>query len=92
MRLDPRKAVSPLRLERRISPRRNTNIQAEIVFDGGKRLPCLVKDVSETGAKIEIASVGKVPNGIVLLVPGHQPQPCRVVWRALKEIGLEYQN
>jgi hypothetical protein len=93
MRDDPKKAgwgTTPLRLERRLSPRRNTNIRAEIAFSGGQRLPCIVKDVSETGARIELASVGKVPNGLVLLVPGHLPQPCRVAWRSLKEMGLEY--
>jgi hypothetical protein len=90
---DPKKAgASPLRLERRLSPRKNTNIRAEIAFSGGQILPCIVKDVSETGARIELASVGRVPNGLVLLVPGHQPQPCRVAWRALKEMGLEYQQ
>jgi hypothetical protein len=85
-------STPPLRLERRLSPRRNTNIRAEIAFDGGRTLACIVKDISETGARIEVTSVGLVPNWLMLLVPGHQPQSCRVVWRTLKEIGLQFQE
>jgi hypothetical protein len=50
----------------------------------------VVKNVSETGAKLEVASVAGIPNSFDLLVPGHHPQPCRVVWRALREMGVQY--
>jgi hypothetical protein len=81
-----------LLLERRIAPRRNTNIQARIVYGGGRTvLPCIVKNTSETGAKLEVASVAAIPNTFDLLVPGHHPQSCRVVWRAMRELGVAYQ-
>lgn len=79
------------RLERRLSPRRNVNIEAEIEIAPRQTLPCVVRNVSDTGAKIEIAFIGRVPNRFVLLVPGHHPQTCRVIWRALREMGVEYQ-
>lgn len=81
---------SPLRLERRIAPRRNTCIEATIAA-GLSSFPCIVRNVSETGAKLEVAKVTGIPDRFDLVVPGHRPQPCRVVWRALKEIGVEYQ-
>jgi hypothetical protein len=78
---------------RRISPRRNTAIQAEIVFDGGRSArPCIVRNISEGGAKLELASVIGIPNSFVLVVPGHHPQPCRIAWRALKELGIAFQT
>jgi hypothetical protein len=80
-----------LRLERRLAPRRNTSIEATIAYRGGGALKsCIIRNVSETGAKLEVASVAGIPDSFDLLVAGHRPQPCRIVWRALKEIGVQY--
>ena len=77
--------------ERRIAPRRNTRIQAAISF-GNVRLSCIIRNVSDTGAKLEVAKVAGIPDVVLLHAPGHRPQSCRVVWRALKELGVEYQG
>jgi hypothetical protein len=80
-----------LRFDRRIAPRRNTHIEAEIVFSGGREARgCIIRNVSETGAKLEVASVVGIPNTFDLLIPGHRPHACRVVWRALREMGVAY--
>jgi hypothetical protein len=80
-----------IRLEKRLSPRRNTMIGATIVFAGGKRrLDCVIRNLSDGGAKIEVASVKDVPASFDLLVPKHRPQHCRVMWRALREIGVQF--
>ena len=81
-----------LSLERRIAPRRNTNLHASIVFNGGRSVfPCVIRNVSESGAKLQVGSVAGIPGSFDLLVEGHRPQPCRIVWRSLKEIGVAYQ-
>jgi hypothetical protein len=82
---------SALLLERRIAPRRNTAIRATISF-GHSRLDCIIRNVSDTGAKLEVAKVAGIPDVVLLHVPGHRPQTCRVVWRALKELGVEYRD
>jgi hypothetical protein len=82
---------SALRLERRIAPRRNTAIAAVITF-GHTRLDCIIRNVSDTGAKLEVAKVAGIPDVILLHAPGHRPQTCRVAWRALKELGVEYRD
>lgn len=76
-------------LERRMAPRRNTYIEAEISFDN-IRLPCIIRDVSEGGAKLEVAKVAGIPNLFQLHAPGHRPQACRVAWRAMREMGVAY--
>jgi hypothetical protein len=77
--------------ERRLSPRRNTRIAAKVVYNGGRgQIPCVIRDLSEGGAKIEVQSVRDVPPTIDLIVPGARPHSCRVVWRALKEIGVAF--
>jgi hypothetical protein len=80
-------------LEKRLAPRRNTTIRAQIVFNGGRgRLDCIIRNLSESGAKLEVAAVRHIPQTFDLLAPGHRPHGCRVVWRALKELGVEFSN
>ena len=80
-----------LRLEKRLSPRRNTMIAATIVFDAGRtRLECIIRDLSEGGARLEVATVKGVPQSFDLLVPRHRPHHCQVRWRALKELGVQF--
>jgi hypothetical protein len=83
--------VLDLRLEKRLSPRRNTRIAASIVFDGGRRrVDCVIRNLSDGGAKLEVAVVRGIPDHFELLVPKHRPQSCRVAWRALKEVGVQF--
>ena len=79
------------RRENRLQPRRNTLIVATAVFDNGRtRLDCLIRNLSEGGAKLEFATVRGIPQSFDLLVPGHRPHHCRVAWRALKELGVQF--
>ena len=82
-----------IRLEKRLSPRRNTVIEATIVFDGGRsRMRCIIRNLSESGAKLEVASVTKIPRTFDLVVDKVRPQPCLVVWRSVKELGVQFQD
>lgn len=79
------------RIEQRLSPRRNTMIPAVIAFNGGRsRVQCTIRNISDTGAKIEVRGVGQIPAAFDLLVPDHRPQACRVVWRAMREMGVSF--
>lgn len=79
------------RREQRLQPRRNTMIVATIIYDNGKtRLDCVIRNLSDGGAKLEFATVRGIPQSFDLLVPGHRPQHCRVAWRALKEMGVQF--
>lgn len=66
-------------------------IAATIAYDGGrKRADCIIRNLSDGGAKLEVASVRSIPDQFELLVPKHRPQQCRVAWRALKEMGVQF--
>lgn len=81
-----------LRRENRLTPRRNTMIEATIVFGGGqKKVPCIIRNLSAGGAKLEVAKVAGIPQTFDLLVPRQQPHHCRVAWRALKELGVAFE-
>lgn len=61
-------------------------IVSRIVFDGGRsRVDCIIRNLSQSGAKLEVASVKSIPNSFDLIAPGHRPHACHVVWRALRE-------
>ncbi len=67
-------------------------IPAVIAYNGGQsRLACVIRNLSETGAKLEVASVNGIPMSFDLLTPGHRAQQCRVAWRSLRELGIEFQ-
>jgi hypothetical protein len=87
---DPDNRGVPLR-ERRLSVRRNTAIAAHIAFNGGRsQMPCIIRDLSEGGARLEVSSVRDIPPTFDLLLPGHRPAACRVAWRAMKEVGISF--
>ncbi len=66
-------------------------IMATIVYDAGRtRLNCVIRNLSDGGAKLEVPTVRGIPASFDLLVPGHRPQHCRVVWRALREMGIQF--
>jgi len=80
-----------MRLEQRLSPRRNVTIEAQVVFGAGqKRVDCIIRNISDGGAKLEVARVSVLPNTFDLVIGDKAIQPCRVAWRALREVGVEF--
>jgi hypothetical protein len=66
-------------------------IEAAIVFDGGRsKMYAIIRNVSDGGAKLEVEKVIGVPNTFDLVAPGMRSRTCRVAWRALKEMGVQF--
>jgi hypothetical protein len=77
--------------EQRGAQRRTTLKGAHIAFNAGRStIDCTVRNLSSKGAKLQVASVVGVPDTFDLMLQGHARQPCRVVWRTLKELGVEF--
>lgn len=73
--------------------RRLTLKGARIVFNGGRStVDCTVRNLSPRGAKLQLASVVGIPDTFDLLLDGSSRQPCRVVWRRLKELGIAFRT
>src|ERR1700733_2297886 len=73
--VDDRRAVP-----RRKSPRTRTLKGAQIVWAAGTPLPCVVRNLSETGACLEV--YGLIPYSFDLVFDRDQTrQSCSVVWR-----------
>ena len=59
-------------------------------FIGGT-IDCTVRNLSLTGAAIEIANQQGIPDKFTLVVPGDKLYlPCHVVWRKAYRIGVQF--
>jgi PilZ domain-containing protein len=78
-------------VETRVAPRYRVSKPAEIEY-GGDKTPCTIRDLSETGAALEVSGfVGQVPTAFTLIIPEDKLKlPCRVVWRTALKIGVTF--
>jgi len=64
---------------------------AKIVIGTSSVLDCVVRDLSSTGARIEIPNAIGLPEALdVTFDGGHTFRPCRLKWRTLNETGVEF--
>jgi hypothetical protein len=78
--------------ERRKSPRRRVLKSGTISFDRGGPLDCVVRNISETGACLELERRVNIPDDFTLLIKtAKMIRLCHVVWRAGRRIGVSFQ-
>jgi len=76
--------------EHRIAPRRRMLKAGTIEFGGGA-IDCTVRNLSETGAALEVVSPLFIPDRFTLFVASEQmKRPCHIVWRKEKRIGVAF--
>ena len=76
--------------EHRISPRRRVLKSGQIeLSDKAPKLECTVRNISETGACLQISTTYGMPAGFGLLIDG-VPHSCRVVWRTDTRLGVAF--
>jgi hypothetical protein len=86
---EPGKTAATRRDNRRL-PRRAVRRAAKISFPG-KRLTCMVRDISASGALIEDANLSLVPDNFRLVMEMESAERrCTVVWRKPKRIGVRF--
>jgi len=74
----------------RVAPRHRVLKAGSIEFNGGV-IDCTVRNISDTGAALEVATPLGVPDAFWLLISGdHTRRHCRVAWRRDKRIGVAF--
>ena len=68
-------------VEQRRAERRPVQWNARIVFDDRSAQQCLIRDVSDQGARLEVASILGIPDRFILRA-GSGQLSALVVWRA----------
>jgi len=77
--------------EKRSAERRRVFKGAYISFSGlHSAIDCVVRNHSETGARLLVESTVGVPDAFELVRSGAPPRKCHVVWRQAAEIGVVF--
>ena len=74
------------------STRRQRTLKgARIVLnDGYSTIDCMVRNLSESGARLRIASILGIPDTFELRFDDGRKFACRTAWRTADEIGVEF--
>ena len=79
--------------EHRIAPRRRLLKGAKISFSNGAVIDCTIRNLSATGASLEVSSPVGIPERFMLVVEAdHRRMSSRVVWRKDTRIGVHFEN
>lgn len=77
--------------ERRRYSRIRVQKAAKIVIGTYSVLDCMVRDLSSTGARIEISDAAGLPEAVDMTFDGgHTFRPCLLRWRSPNETGVEF--
>jgi hypothetical protein len=78
--------------EHRTVPRRRLLKTGKISFGGGT-IDCTVRNLSETGAALEVSSPVGIPEHFTLVIePNAIHVPSRIVWRKDTRIGVHFET
>ena len=60
---------------------------------GGAAISCMVRNISATGALLEVESPLGIPERFLLVVPTDQLSwPCRVIWKSERRLGVRFER
>lgn len=83
--------LSPAILSKERSPRIRVFKGAKIVFQGrAATIDCTIRNLSESGARLMVASVVGIPDLFELAVPSEPIRQCRLIWRKTGQIGVAF--
>jgi hypothetical protein len=77
-------------VETRIAPRYRVMKAARIEY-GNNKIACTIRDLSTTGAALELSDRSKIPDTFTLVMPDDGLKLlCHVVWRREFRIGIAF--
>ncbi len=79
--------------DKRKSRRKPIGYCAWIHLDAPKRRDCVLVDISESGARLDVDAPNEVPDRFVLLLSknGYPRRLCRTVWRTSNQVGVKFE-
>lgn len=77
--------------ENRRKPRMRTFKSGLLVFNEGRStLDCVVRNISEGGAKLSFNQVADIPNVFHISLSDGAKKTCRIVWRKSLDVGVSF--
>lgn len=80
--------------DQRKTRRRPIRYSAWMALDSDKLHGCVLSDISDTGARIDVEDAASLPDRFMLLLSGtgSARRRCRVVWRAPAQVGVAFER
>ncbi len=76
--------------EHRVAARHRV-LKAGTISFGGDGIDCTVRNLSQTGAALEVITPLFIPDRFTLIIPTDQlKRPCHIVWRKEKRMGVAF--
>ena len=78
-------------IEKRAAPRHRVLKHGTLAFAGGGGVDCTVRNISSSGARLDIANPIGVPQTFTLVIEADQfMRRCRAVWSHEQRIGVAF--
>ena len=78
-------------IEKRASPRHRVLKQGTIAFRGGGGIDCMVRNLSQGGARLDVATPVGLPGSFTLVIAtDHFMRDCRAAWNIEKYVGVAF--
>ena len=78
-------------LERRKCTRSRVRKDAKLVVGGSATIDCVVRNLTNDGAGIELSGTADLPENLDMTFDGgHSFRPCRLAWRSVGVGGLQF--
>ena len=77
-------------MEKRLDQRRRVLKAATISFGGGGGISCAVRNLSASGALLEVTSPLGFPDQFILHLE-HSTRRCSVIWRKENRVGVSFE-
>jgi hypothetical protein len=83
--------MSETNSDKRIALRHRVFKGARLAFPGGGAVDCVVRNLSASGARIDVANPRGLPEVFTLVITGEQfKRRCHPVWSYDKQIGVVF--
>jgi hypothetical protein len=78
--------------DKRKATRREIRYTSWIVMDDSELQGCVLLDISDTGARLDVQDASTIPDCFILSLSnrGRARRKCHVVWRDGKQVGVEF--
>jgi hypothetical protein len=76
-------------LEQRRAKRVETRKKGQIVLTNDRNISCVIRNLSQSGACLQVGSHFGIPRDILLVIEGEDSnRPCRIVRRSNHQLGV----
>jgi hypothetical protein len=83
-----------MRGDKRKTRRHRLRRNAWVLLEAGQRSECVITNISDHGAHMNVADSDSIPDSFVLLLAenGATRRRCRVIWRKPREVGVKFDS